>query len=358
MVINRNSSAPTFKQLKDILLERIKKSEPSSKFHSVRELMREFNLSQASVDKALFELENENYIYKQRGKGTFIAEKADSHAHEKGAIALIITQINHSSFFSDIARGVENKIFELGYQMVLCSSYEDISREKEYLKRLVQNNTKGVVYASSSSVAKKYLHLDEISAQVPLSIIDVATKNILCDYVTTDDEAGAYEAVTHLIKKGHDKIAILTVVGDTSTIVNRFNGYKRALKDNRRSMDENLIIQAEHCTEEDAYKSVHKSLTPHFDVSAIFCTSDSLAKGAMQALYEQNIKIPDQLTIIGFGGVKFDNPYNIELSTVSQPAIDMGRKAVELLVERIEGKRPFNSRKEVILPTRLCIKET
>jgi LacI family transcriptional regulator len=331
---------------------------PDTKFQSVRELRREFNISQATVDKAMYELENEGFIYKEPGRGTFVADRSASEIAPKGAIALIIPQINNSSFFSDIAQGVENKIFELGYQMVLCSSYENIKREKQYIKRLVQNNTEGIIYASSSSEPDELLHLDEIASQMPLTVIDVELKNINCDYITTDDETGAYEAVTHLINRGRKKIAVLTVLKDISTMVKRIEGYKKALRDNGISLEKNLILNSTNCDFESGYNAMKDALNFNFEADALFCASDNLASGALQALYERKIKIPEDISVMGYGDLELNNPYNLALSSVAQPRMEMGRKAVELLNEKLENKRPLLSYKEVILPTKLKIKET
>ncbi|OGV40030.1 MAG: hypothetical protein A2020_06025 [Lentisphaerae bacterium GWF2_45_14] len=357
-MLKEKNYIPAFKQLKGTLLDRIKEMEPDTKFQSVRALRKEFNTSQATVDKALYELESEGFIWKEPGKGTFVADRKISETEKKGAIALIIPQINISSFFADIAQGAENKIFELGYQMVLCSSFEDTRREKEYIKRLLQNNTEGIVYVSSTSEPDSYLHLDEIASQIPLAVVDVALKNFNCDYVTTDDEAGAYEATNHLINKGRKKIAILTVSRDTSTMVKRFEGYKKALLENGMPLGKKLMINPYHCDFANGYESVKKALDSNFGADALFCASDNLAAGALQALYERNIKIPEEFSIIGYGDLNPSNPYNLPLSTVAQPAMEMGKKAIELLNEKFEKKRPVSSCKEVILPTKLKIKQT
>lgn len=357
-MIKERNYIPAFKQLKSTLLGRIENAAPDTKLNSVRALRDEFSVSQATVDKTLYELEQEGLIYKVQGKGTFVADRKKLETVRKGTIALVIPQINFSKFFANIAQGVEDEAFKLGYQMIVCSSYENISREKEYLKRLLRNNTEGIIYASSSSEPDEYLHLDEIASQMPLTVIDVALKNINCDYVTTDDDTGAYDAISHFIRNGHKKIAVITTLKDISTMRKRLDGYKRALAENGIPFDEQLIIDSPHCCFEFGHKAMKKALNRGFDATALFCTSDNLASGALQALYEKNIKIPEELSVIGYGNLRLDNPYKLTMSTVIQPTMEMGKRAVDLLNEKFEKKRPLFSYKEVILPTRLQINET
>jgi DNA-binding LacI/PurR family transcriptional regulator len=357
-MIKERHFTPAFKRLKDILLERIKDAEPGTRLNSFRALRKEFSISQTTVDRTLFELEREGFIYKVQGRGTFVADREKTEMERKGTIALIIPQINVSSFFGDIAQGVEDEAFKLGYQMIVCSSHEDISREKEYFKRLLNNNTEGIIYVSSSSEPYAYLHLDEIASRMPLTVIDVKLKTINCDYVTTDDEIGAYEAVTHFIRNGHRKIAILTTSKDASTMRKRLAGYKRALAENSIVPNDDLILVSPHCGVEFGGKTMRQAMKMGFDGTALFCCSDRLASGALQVLHEYDIKIPDDISVIGYGCLESENPYKKALSSVSQPAMEMGKRAVELLNEKLEKKRPLFSYKEIVLPTRLEIKET
>jgi DNA-binding LacI/PurR family transcriptional regulator len=359
-MIDDKNYIPAFKQLKDILLDRIQKTKPDTKIDSIRDLRKEFNISQATVDRTLYELEQEGLIYKVQGKGTFVADRKTSEPVRKGTIALIIPQINFSTFFSNIAQGVENEAFKLGYQMIVCSSYENISREKEYIKRLLQNNTEGIIYASSASEPDEYLHIDEIASKIPLTVIDVALKNVNCDYVTTDDEAGAFDAISHFISQGHKRIAIMTTPTskEISTMSKRLEGYKKALEAHGIAVDSDLILTSEHCDFEHGYRAMDRALRSKFDATALFCASDNLGTGALQALYDHNVKIPDEISVIGYGNLKLDNPYKLTMSTVVQPTMEMGKKAVELLNEKFEKKRPLFSYKEVILPVKLEINET
>ena len=357
----RTQQAPAFRRLKDQLLRVAADRAPGAKFPSVRELRRQFSLSQATVDKALFELETEGYIQREQGRGTFVRERAASAAVKNELIALVVPFLNVSSFFMDIAHGVEDELFQRGYQMLLCASRLDAARGGIHIERfMADDNTRGVIYASSNAGTELVAGLNALAAEKPLAILDVAVPGVVADYVTTDDKSGAFEAVEHLIKSGHRKIAFLTAERSdaTSTLANRFDGYRAALKANGVSFDYTLVIKAVDCEIGYGRNAVREALAEGLDITALFCASDDLAVGALEALFERGVDVPAEMSVVGFGELDFNNPYKLRLTTVAQPAEEMGRRAVALIDERIRGKRPMNNVKEIVLPARLCVKET
>jgi LacI family transcriptional regulator len=261
--------------------------------------------------------------------------------------------------FSEIARAVEEEAFNLGYQIILCSSWRQIGRGCKYMETLADDDSVlAVIYVSSGEDDGFLPGLERVSAKKALVVIDAAVKGLVADHVTTDDAVGAFEAVDSLIKSGRRKIAFLTAQRDVSTLNSRFDGYRRALKENGLAFDEGLVITDPNCDPKGGFEAMARALGSGFDADALFCSADSMTEGALKALHEAGVSIPSQLRVIGFGDLKFDNPYKLSLSSVGQPFSEMGVRAMRLADERVRGAGPRGVCRELALPVKLHIRET
>ena len=270
------------------------------------------------------------------------------------SLGLIITDIANS-FFPIIVRGVEDYANKFGYSLFLCNSDNNPEKEKKYIKAFIEKSVDGVIL--SSSMNDTTFHYNNLkSKNIPLVVIDRCVDGNEYDAsVFLDNNEGAYIALKYLIDNGHEKIAFIS--GTKSLVIskNRMSGYRMALEERNLKVREDIIVEGDYQIES-GYTRVMELLDQGKEFSAIFAGNDLMALGAMKALKTRNIKIPDQVEVIGFDNIELSSLVEPQLSTVGQPAYKMGAKGAEQLIKLIEGEKIVN--KNIVLKPKLILRET
>jgi DNA-binding LacI/PurR family transcriptional regulator len=176
------------------------------------------------------------------------------------------------------------------------------------------------------------------------------------DAVLVDNETGACRAVEHLLRLGHRKIAIVTMGREVSTHASRFEGYRRALADFGVAVRDDYV-QRVPATFSDAYSATLQLLGLEDPPSALFATNGRLTTGAMSAIQSRKLRCPEDVSVIGFDAFEWQTVFRPRLTVVDQPAHVMGRKAAELLVERVTGLYEGPARR-IVLNTELIVRES
>ncbi|MCD6257937.1 LacI family DNA-binding transcriptional regulator [Candidatus Aerophobetes bacterium] len=266
-------------------------------------------------------------------------------------IGLVLSDITNP-FFPEIARGVETKAREYGFNVILCNTDADPLLEKNYIEVLLAKQVDGLILTSVrimddlDKYTKENCPLVFINRKPPLSDFD---------FVGIDNVASAKMAVEHLIKLGHRKIALIRGEPASWASFSRYEGYRMALKEAGIPYSDNLV-KIGYLRYESGYRAMESLLKGSPIPTAIFCANDIMALGAIDACVDRKVKVPQDLAIVGFDDIWVASLKNVQLTTVHQPRYEMGAKAVELMVERIIGKR--KKTKRVILPTKLVIRRT
>jgi LacI family transcriptional regulator len=268
-------------------------------------------------------------------------------------IALVVSDITNP-FFTTIARGVEDAAAPRGYAVMFANTDESESEEIEYLRMLAQRQIDGVllVPAGSSAAPFRLLHGQEI----PVVVIDRRVVARKVDEVRCDSEQGAYELVRHLIGLGHTRIAVITGRRNISTSTDRVVGYERALREAGLPISPELVAYDSFSLEA-GYRQARRILETEPRPTAIFATNNFLAFGALRALREADLRIPGDLSLVTFDDLPagwHDDPF---LTVLAQPAYELGRRATELLLGRLEGERPAK-RQVVLLPGELIVRRS
>lgn len=356
--IDRSDPTPLYYQIKKQILTLIKNNvlKKDSPLPPEMELVAKYKVSRTVVGHALSDLAKEGYLYRIRGKGTFVAEpkkNTKQETHNIKTIGLIVADLA-ISFHSDIARAIEDEAHKRDYQIILGNSDNNAQKEEAYMYRFANQKIKGIIVVTGkNSLHNKYFqHLDN---RIPFVIIDTFIDKVRADYVTTDDLTGAYEATKHLLDLGHRKIAYLAGRSDVSTSRIRLAGYKKALIEARIGFNEDLLKETDF-TEESGYEAMKGFLAMENKPTAVFAVADMEAAGAIQAIREAGRQVPDDISVVGYGGLNNGLNTDISLTTVSQPAYEMGKIAARILFEKIKGKRSLSDIKEVILPTKLVVR--
>jgi len=261
-------------------------------------------------------------------------------------------------FYTKIITEIGNRIEKAGYTMVMQqigTSDDEIltAARMERDKRL-----QGVIFLGGKlDYTKEQMSAINIP-YVCCTFSDQYGSLDKKDYssVCIDDNQAAYDAVEYLYKNGHKRIAVLLSGTDDGSVSQvRFEGYERALRDFGIKVDKNLIIEVNSFAIADAYSKMNSWLDKKRDCTALFAISDNMAMGAMKAIREHGKKIPEDFAVIAIDGIEASEYMNPVLSTICQPMEQMGREAVKILVDIIDGK---DSHKHVIVPTSLREGET
>jgi LacI family transcriptional regulator len=268
-------------------------------------------------------------------------------------IALVVSDITNP-FFTTIARGVEDAASPRGYAVMFANTDESEPEEIEYVRMLVQRQIDGVllVPAGNSTEPFRLLHAQKI----PVVVLDRRVGSRTVDQVRCDSEAGAHDLVRHLIELGHTRIAVVTGRRNISTSTDRVLGYERALRDAGLPVSPELVTY-DSFSLEGGYRQVKQMLAKEPRPTAIFATNNFLAFGALRALREANLRIPDEVSLVTFDDLPaewHDDPF---ITVLAQPAYELGRRATELLLGRLEGGARVK-RQVIVLPGELIVRRS
>jgi DNA-binding LacI/PurR family transcriptional regulator len=264
------------------------------------------------------------------------------------AIAFFVLDIANP-VFPNMARGIEDVARHNGYTLLLCNTDGKSLRELRYMNLMLERRVDGVIVGALSNEEVSRLARKK---NMPLVILE-HPRLPEHDVVYADNIQGSYEAVKYLIELGHTRIAHITINPESIIVRERIEGYKKALEDAKIPFDENLLkIFYDQVNEETAINELFSLPNPP---TAIFAFSDFMAIQIMKILIKRGIRIPQDISIVGFD----DTLANLtipELTTVSQPFYEMGVKAAEVLIERL--KNPDLPIQHIKLPTKLVIRDS
>jgi LacI family transcriptional regulator len=262
------------------------------------------------------------------------------------------------SFFPQVIRGAETAARQQGYSLIAVNSDEDGDRQKELLSLLRSQRVEGillVVAAAPTPLSQLSLILD---ASIPMVCLDRIPDRVPVDSVSVEDEEAAEMGVRHLIEMGARRIALVTGPPALKNERRRLQGYKQALEKAGIPVKESLIWRgslrsgdvAEVCRQGFAGLPVPPQ--------AIFCTNGPTALGVLRLLRDQGMEIPRDIAFATFDELTVDDLFSPSITTVVQPAYDIGFRAAQMLLDRIEGKEPLASPITVRLPAILKVRES
>lgn len=250
-------------------------------------------------------------------------------------IGIIIPEIIHH-FFATVISGIEQVANENGYNVMVCLSDESFDKEVINMELLANGSIDGFIMALSKETQQKkdFHHISEVISQgMPVVMFDRVTNDVFCDKVIIDDVFAAYNAVQHLISKGFKKIGLISTIDYVSVGKLRTEGYLKALKANDIKLNEDLILKIENI---DNCAIEIEKLLKNQNLDAIFAVNELFAVTAIKAANKLGLKIPKDISIIGFTDGIISQYSSPSITTVSQNGIKMGQKAAEMLIKRLE----------------------
>ncbi|PKM54198.1 MAG: LacI family transcriptional regulator [Firmicutes bacterium HGW-Firmicutes-5] len=267
-------------------------------------------------------------------------------------IGIIVPNINYS-FSTAVSRGVEDYCQKKGYSVIICNSDDNPEKEHAYIQMLQMKQVDGIIISSTGE--NNALLKDEIIRQLPLVLLDRIFEDIEIDMVSSDHRSGAFEAIMHLIKMGHKRI--LVVIPDehlNSSRVSRIKGYYDALVEYNIVADEDLIVYVSENNIDAKMDDLFKMDDPP---TAVFCINDLATLQVLTYLKREKVKIPEDVAVIGVDDFPAANLLESPLTVVGQHTYDMGIKAAELLIRRIEEKN-VDKCVQHIFPCELIVRES
>jgi len=280
-------------------------------------------------------------------------------ASKSMAIGVIVPEIaNH--FFSQAINGIEAIAYNLGYHVIIAQSHESYEREVINIDHLVSRRVDGLLI-SMSAQTENMKHLVALQESgIPVVFFDRTSEELETHKVTANNYNGAYQMTKHLIESGFRRIGLIASANFLSITKERQDGYKKALAEYNVPFDEDYIkycewggmVQAE--TEQAISELMNLPEKPRAIVSA----SDRLTMGTLAAVLKQGFKVPEDVAVAGFTNLKVADLLNPSLTSVVQPAFEMGQVATELLIQLIESKRPVTQFERRILETKLYVRDS
>jgi LacI family transcriptional regulator len=309
---------------------------------SIKDVAREAGVSIATVSRVLNDVDVVNEETKKRvveaikklGYRPNIVARSLKTQRTR-TIGIIIPDISNQ-FYPEIVRGAEDVANIYDYNIILCNTDLNIEKEMEYLKVLKEKMVDGVLYMSNSLEPNILSLIKQL--QFPMVLVESKSKGEDIPSVTIDNEKAAYDGVTYLIKKGNKRIAY---IGAGEDIVNasamRYRGYKKALEKNNLTLDENRIYFTSSRAR-NGYKGINVILSKT-KIDSIFCTSDEIAVGVINALRDNGIRVPEDIDVMGFNNVYLASVFYPKLTTISQPIYDMGSIGMRMLIKMINKEK-------------------
>lgn len=273
-------------------------------------------------------------------------------------IGIIIPEIVHH-FFATVISGIEQIANERGYNVIVTLSDESFDKEVINMEMLANGSIDGFIMSLSKETQyrKDFHHIIEVINQgMPVVMFDRVTNDISCDKVIIDDSLAAYEAVQKLIQIGYKNIALITTVDYVSVGKLRTDGYIKALRTNDLAIDPDLILKIEDI---DNCSDQIEQLIRDNTIDAVFAVNELFAVTAIKAAKKQGISVPENMAVIGFtDGIisKYSSP---SITTVGQNGIEMGNKAAQMLINRLETELEEEEHyRTEIIETHLVIRES
>lgn len=322
---------------------------------TIHDIAQRLNITASTVSRSL----NDNPRISDRTKKRVLSmakslnykpnNVASALRNGKTQIIGMLVPLVDRAFFSSIIRGVEQVAEGVNYHVIVSQSYENMEKEKKAITAFLNAQVDGIVVSVSKTTTDFTHLLDVLKSDIPLILFDRTTNELATSQVIIDDYQGGYMATSHLIEQGCRRIVYLMPYQNLIIYKERYRGYLDALRDHGISSDERLVLTGNSGLE-DGRKHAESLLKNNIQFDAIFSASDYCALGAMQVLKENNIRIPEDVAIVGFSNEPFTSFTEPSISTVDQHPLEMGSTVANLFFDALDSFKDIVPKKTVIQP--------
>lgn len=277
-------------------------------------------------------------------------------ANETHILGVIVPNISHI-YTSTILKGILEEAEFFGYRVIISESKNDENKQIEMLNTMTQFGVDGILM----SLARKTTQVDEVLGvleRVPIVLFDKVSSKVPCTQIVINEEEAAFNAVEHLIELGKQRIAIIKETENSYNSEKRYAGYLRALNHHGLPIREKIILSTEDISLAHGRRLTNILLSKKKRPDAIFAITDNAAIGAIKALHKFNVKIPEEIAVVGFSNSTNSTIVSPALTTVDQPGDKIGRTAVKYLVQEIQNPKDDIMTKTVEIKTSLVVRDS
>jgi LacI family transcriptional regulator len=318
-------------------------------------------VSQATVSLVLNKVTNTNIPEETRLR---VLKAIDELAYRPNTLASslrlgkthtlgLILPDSANPFFAEVSRSIDSAAFEQNYNLILCNTEGDVDRELLYVDVLCNRQVDGIIFVAVGDQADSLQRV--LCKNIPVVMIDRDLPGMEVDAVLTDNRLGGYQATQHLIDLGHRRIGCIAGSSSVTPSASRGEGYLAALSEHNLPADPSLLIRGDFHPYS-GWSAARTMLALPVPPTAIFACNDLMAIGALRAITEAGLHVPEDVSLVGFDNIELATYTNPPLTTVAQPIHEAGQTAINFLLERI--REPGLDFRRAILPTGLIIRDS
>ncbi|WP_244504317.1 LacI family DNA-binding transcriptional regulator [Salibacterium halotolerans] len=314
---------------------------------TVSYVLNERPVSDGMKDKVLKAIDELNYVPNEVARRLRVKKNY--------TIALVLPDITNP-FYPDLAKGCQDAAKENGFMLIMINTEDKEDQLKDVMNQVRQGGIDGLILANAMERDMSQVQ-SLLETQIPVVFAHRFIEGIEADSVTADNFTGGYKATKHLIQHGHQHIAIIEGLLGSSVSLNRKKGHEKAMQEAGFTVPPEWIIKGE-TDYELTYNRVTQLLTSTHEKkpTAIFSSSDLMALAAVDAAKNAGFSIPDDLAVTGYDDLFMTS--SLKLTTVHVPRYEIGRQAVQMLINKINNQQSSSSSQPVVLDTSLIIRKT
>lgn len=303
-------------------------------------------VAQEKKDRVKAIAQSHNYIVNQAARSLV--------TNSTKTLALIIPDIENV-FFSALSKIIEERCRKSGYTLLIANSNDLLEEDAELIRIMDSRGIDGLFLILSNEAYENKPRVDEILQKmvVPYVMVDRTLDEYDCDKVCFDNELGAFLAVSYLIESGHQKIGCIANSRYSNNGKQRLLGYKKALLEHHLPINEDYIVEGNYRFN-GGYEAAKKLV--NCDVTAVFSCNDMMALGYMKYIYEQGLRIPEDYSLVSYDNQLYHFNLGVALSAIEQNVEELGLKACDLLIKRIQN--PEGEKANIMLKPKLVLKES
>lgn len=315
---------------------------------TIHDVAKEANTSIATVSRVINDLGGYSETTKEK-----VLKAVEALGYESNAIArsLIVNKThtigvvfpNISSMLTyEFLNGIENVAYQKGFSVIVSHTYSKPKRMMESLKNLIEKRVDGIIFASDAVEKEQLEYLQK--KNVPVVYLSTKTDNDSFPYVKVDDYQAAFDVAKYLVSIGHTEIGM--VAGNPLDLISgvpRIKGFVAGLEQAGLSIDNSKITYGADYSFEDGRVQFGHLMTKNPQLTAVFLASDEMASGALTMAHEMEIRVPDEVSIIGYDNAMLSRTTIPALTTLAQPLVEMGEKSCDMLIQMINKEEKVDS---------------
>jgi LacI family transcriptional regulator len=327
---------------------------------TIKDIAKYLNISYATVSRAL----NNRYGVNEETRQKVLEAARNLRYHPNASARELVSKKNNiiglilpdieNPFFPEVASNIIKTAAEYGYTVFLCITDWDLDQQTAYIETLIENRVEGLII---SPIEQSNLQIQSLlGSDIPVVYVSEAQQGDDCSYVAIDNFRGARLATSHLIDRGFGPVYYFGAVADKITNDERFAGYQAAMEDHQINPDPKWVHMGDYY-HRTGYVMIRDLIARKEIPRSVFAINDQIALGIIQGVRESNLRVPEDVAVVGFDNIPMAAFPEIQLTTIAQPKSDLGKIAMDVLWHLIQNG-PESKPERILLPTQLIIRKS